>query len=780
MRKSLFILSLCLLPITTIAQDFSALWKGYFSYFNIKNVVQSDTKIYAASENTIFTYDFNTSELDEITTVNGLSGDNISVIYYSTDYRLLLVGYENGLIEVVLDNDDDVLTLVDIIDKVTIPPTAKRINHFNEIGNLVYISTDFGISTFNLERLEFGDSFFIGNQGAFVTVNQTTVLEDTIYAACANGSGIRKADINDPNLIDFNNWQTIVGSSYNGIQSIGSNVFTIRNDNSLFQINNDVLTEVFSYNSPVQEITSAENSLIITTRDNVFVYDAAFNLTGQFDRSDTLDTNFTSATLNGDFIYIGTSDFGVLKSSIATPSVFEEIRPNGPLLNTPFRITPAFNKVWVTFGEYTAQLNPFPLNERGYSVLENNTWTNTPYEDVFEAKVLNSVAVNPFNVNQVFISSFFSGLLEVNDGVPSQLFDTTNSQLESLVLPNPNAIDIRVGHSQFDEDGLLWTVSSKISRPLKSYDPSNGQWRHYDFSEIIEDALNDNNGFYNFEIAPDGTIFISSRNKGLFGFKLNNGNPILKSITDEDVDFPSVVIRTVALDNRNQLWIGTPRGLRVMFNTANFFEDDVEVSAIIIEEDGVAQELLFEQSIADIEVDGSNNKWIATFDSGLFYLSSDGQQTIFHFTKENSPLPSNTIVDVEVDQSNGEVYIATENGLVSFKTGSSSPTEDFSKSHAYPNPVRPGFNIVEERVKITDLPRNVNIKITDIEGNLVAEAQSRTNQRYNGFNLEIDGGTAFWNGKNLANNIVASGVYLIMLADLDSFETKVVKLMVVR
>jgi hypothetical protein len=126
------------------------------------------------------------------------------------------------------------------------------------------------------------------------------------------------------------------------------------------------------------------------------------------------------------------------------------------------------------------------------------------------------------------------------------------------------------------------------------------------------------------------------------------------------------------------------------------------------------------------------------------------------------------------------VYIGTERGLVSFKSGSTITREDFSRAHAYPNPVRPGFDIVEDKVKITDLPENVNIKITDIEGNLVAEAQSRTNQRFRGFNLEIDGGTAYWNGKNLANNIVASGVYLVMLSDLDSFETRAIKLMVVR
>jgi hypothetical protein len=88
--------------------------------------------------------------------------------------------------------------------------------------------------------------------------------------------------------------------------------------------------------------------------------------------------------------------------------------------------------------------------------------------------------------------------------------------------------------------------------------------------------------------------------------------------------------------------------------------------------------------------------------------------------------------------------------------------------------------MVDEKIKIKGISENVNIKITDIEGNLVAEGQSKNNLRYNGYNLEIDGGTAYWNGKNLANNTVASGVYLIMLSDLDTFETNVLKLMVVR
>ena len=135
---------------------------------------------------------------------------------------------------------------------------------------------------------------------------------------------------------------------------------------------------------------------------------------------------------------------------------------------------------------------------------------------------------------------------------------------------------------------------------------------------------------------------------------------------------------------------------------------------------------------------------------------------------------------MSIDDTNGKIYIATDKGLVSFKSEGSKPKSDLQNAYVYPNPVRPSFKINEERVKIKDISENVNIKITDIEGNLVAEAQSNTNLRYKGYNLEIDGGTAFWNGKNLANNTVSSGVYLVFLSDLDTLDTKVLKLMVVR
>lgn len=782
MLRRFVVLIICCIPLLQFGQDFSALWEGHFSYNNIKDVVKGNNKIYAAAENVIFSIDIQTNELNELTTVNGLSGEAISTIYYSDVYELLIIGYENGLIEIAFENDENILTVVDIIDKPTIPPTDKRINHFDAFENDVYISTNYGISVFNLERLEFGDTYFIGNLGSQTRVNQTTIIGDYIYAACLDGSGLRKAQVSSSNLIDYQNWQTVSNGDFLSVQSVENQLYTIRTNRRLYQVVNDVLTELFQFADVPVDVRATSDTLLVTTRNSSFVYDSNFNLISQANVNSAFDTDFTSAITDSEFIYIGTTDFGVLKTLMSNPVEYEEVHPEGPLLNIPFSIQAGQNDLWVTFGEHTGRFNPYPLNNRGISHFKENEWINTQYKEVLEAKCLNTISINPLNNNQVFISSFFNGLLEINEEIPSVLYNSTNSELESLIIPsNPNYIDIRVGASVFDSDGVLWTLTSRVERALKSFNPTSNQWSSYSFKSIIDNALDDDLGFGDIVIGNDKTKWIGSYNHGLLAFNENNNTLLLKNVSEDEENMPSKRVRALAIDKRNQLWIGTERGLRVLYNTTNFFtEENIRVEEIIIEEGGIAKELLFEQYVSDIEVDGSNNKWVGTIDSGIFYFSSDGQKTIFHFTKDNSPLPSNTINDISLDDSNGIVYIATNKGLVSFRSGGSSPLSDLESAYAYPNPVRPSFNIVDEKVKIKDISENVNIKITDIEGNLVAEAQSRNNLRYRGYNLEIDGGTAYWNGKNLANHVVASGVYLVMLSDLDTFETKVLKLMVVR
>lgn len=791
-RYILVLFTVVLIVLPTGAQDFSALWADHFSYYNIIDVTKSDSKIYAASENAIFSYDINTNETETITTVQGLSGDLISTIEYSLDNQLLLIGYQTGLIEIYFESDQSILTIVDILEKESIDPTIKNINDFNEHEGLVYVATDFGISVYDINRLEFGDTYFIGNNNTQIPVEKTSVFSETIYAACNSGSGIRKGALSNPNLVDSNQWQTITSGSFISVESIDNNLYALSTNRTLSTIVNDILNPVLIFDILPLDSEVSDNQLLYTTRDNIFIYDALANLVTQVNQTQDFQTQYSSAITFGSDIYIGTNSFGVLKTSASNLQLFEEIRPDGPLFNAAFKIQAFRGGVWVSFGEYDSFFNPYPLTSRGLSVLVEDTWTNIPFDEVFGATDLNSISINPLNTNQVFVSSFIDGILEINDFIPTSLFDNTNSSLKSLILAgNPDYIDIRVGASKFDEDGKLWSITSRVDDALNSYMPSTGNWQSYSFSDIIENPLNDERGFTDLEIDNNtGTKWIGSEFNGLIAYNETFSNPI-KKIDSPESGLPRRYVSALELDNSGQLWIGTSSGLRVLFNTSEFFEEeDIRVEPIIFIENGLARELLESQTITDIEVDGSNNKWIGTFDSGVFYFTPNGQSTIYHFTKDNSPLPSNAINDISIDESNGTVYFATPNGLVSFKAGGSSPVDELKDAYAYPNPVRPEYNIlgsndlndINKGVKIVGLTENVNVKITDVEGNLVAEAQSRINRRNSNIrnNFAIDGGTGIWNGKNLANNVVASGVYLIIISDLDSFESKILKLLIIR
>ena len=786
--KTPFLILFCLLSFTASlwGQNYGAFWTGHFSYLNINKVVDADDKFYAASENALFSYDLQTNQLSTITTINGLSGELISTLHYSNEYQLLLIGYENGLIEVYTESDQEILKVVDIINKVTIPSSQKKINHFNEFNSLVYIATDYGISVYDLEGLEFGDTYYIGDGGAQISVSQTAILNNEIFAACSASSGIKSASLSNSNLTDFQLWNSIAGGGFKAITVFDTSLYAVNSANKIFEISGANFIPLFDYPQDVAELNASNNSLLVTTNSKVYQYELGFNLTNVYSTTSEFDTSFVAALKMDEVVYIGTTDYGVLKSNPLASSDYDEIHPIGPLKNEAFSLSHGYGNLWVSYGDYSIFFNPSPNKSYGISNYVDENWVNTTYDSIQQTTArtvlnLNTISINPLSPNQVFISSFANGLLDFKKEESITLLDDSNSSLESLVLPgSPNFKSIRISGSTFDREGNLWVLNSKVDNALKKLNPASSSWTSFDFSAIISDPISEELGFSEVVIGPDQTKWIGSYSKGLIGF--NESGMMLKNISDEDVaNLPTSAIKSLALDKNNVLWIGTYRGLRVLYNTSNFFSEDmVRTESIVILEEGLPKELLAQQFITDIKVDGSNNKWISTADAGVFYLSSSGQKTIYHFTKYNSPLPSNAVNDMALDSDNGVVYFGTNRGLVAFKTGGSSTSSSLKDVYIYPNPVRPGFNMIEDKIKIKNISENLNIKITDIEGNLVAEAQSNVNLRYKGYNLEIDGGTAYWNGKNLANNTVASGVYVVLFSDFDNFETKVSKIMIIR
>ena len=774
--KFIAILLFSLLSITVcISQN----WNGHYSYHNSIDTSTGNGKIFTASENAIYIYSTQDDQLSIITTIDGLSGDFISNIYYSTNFNKLIIGYENGLIQIVDFNNDNILTIYDIIEKTTIPPNKKKINEFTEVDNIIYISTDYGVSLYDLNSLEFGDSLFIGEGGTQQQVNQTIINDNFLYAVLPDFGGIKRVNL-DLDIINYQNWELVYSGDFDFILNIDDS-FVFTNENNVFFNENGTFSQVISLSQTIKKIVINEGKIIITSEDKIFIYDTNFNLINSSIISSNFNTNFNSSELYNNYIYVATSSKGLLKININNIQQNYSILPAGPLDNNVFSISSLYGSLWATFGDYTSTYNPYPLARKGVSHWSDEYWNNINYDSIPENAVnLNNISINPFNLNNIFISSYHGGLLEISDESLS-LFDQSNSGLESLISNETNYNSVRISGSNFDDSGTLWLMNSRVDNPLKSFNLDTNQWSSYDFTQIIPDGFNDELGFSDIVIGSNGTKWIGGLNSGLIGFNENAGNPLLKRINDNDVgNLPSPYVKSLAMDNNNHLWIGTIKGLRVLYNTSNFFDANVSTQQIVIEEDGIYKELLEQQFISDIKVDGSNNKWVGTIGSGLFYFSQNGQQTIYHFTKNNSPLPSNNINDIALDFVNGLVFIATDKGLVSFDSGGSTTSSTLNESYVYPNPVRPSFNMNIEKIKISGITEDINIKITDISGNLVAEANSNVNNRYNGFNLEIDGGIAYWNGKNLANNSVSSGVYIVMLSDLDSYDTKILKIMIIR
>jgi hypothetical protein len=750
------------------AQNFENLWTGYFSFVSVKSITQGNDKIYGASENAIFTYDLSTKEIATISTINGLSGELISTIYYSESNNLLVIGYENGLIEIVIDDEENILSVVDILDKPTIPPDRKRINHFSEYNGKLYIATQFGISVYDLAALEFGDTYFIGDLGAQINITQTTIQEPYIFAATSQ-HGIRRALVEDDNLIDFQNWTTIVNGGFNGLQTLQNDLYVLNTVNSVFRMTADgILSNLANFSSNVLDFKSNNNLLTITTTNTIQAYSEDFVLEASVNSMPGLTYELQSGYAFNNYFYLGTTAIGMYEVPFGSNSG-EQILPDGPILNKSFAIDASPGQLWTVFGEVSTDYNPFPLNYRGISNLRDGAWTNIAYDElsaIFGGKPINDlvkVTINPNNPNETYISSFHKGLIKIEDQTPVFLFDQSNSSLEyPPFFPNAD-MGVRLYGSDFDRQGNLWFLQSRYNNGLIKLSPG-GQFQKIDITGVIdgegEQALTQ------LAVSREGNIFFGAAQSGLIGYNPNNNrfNRIVEG--EGNGNIPRSSVRSLAFDNQNRLWIGTPRGLRVLFNVGGFFEDGAEIEAqpIIILEDGVPQELLFELFITDIEVDGSNNKWIATATSGVFYLSSNGQETILRFTKDNSPLPSNNVQDIAIDSFSGKVYFATINGLVAFNGTSTAPRDNLDEVYAYPNPVRPEFT---GNVTIDGLTAEANVKITDIEGNLVFEQTS-------------EGGSVLWDTTAFGKYKVASGVYLVLITTEDAIETKVTKIMVVR
>ncbi|RYD89888.1 MAG: T9SS type A sorting domain-containing protein, partial [Sphingobacteriales bacterium] len=228
--------------------------------------------------------------------------------------------------------------------------------------------------------------------------------------------------------------------------------------------------------------------------------------------------------------------------------------------------------------------------------------------------------------------------------------------------------------------------------------------------------------------------------------------------TTSNNKLPGAQVNSVTKDLNGAIWVGTINGVAAYSSPSQIMSPNYNIDPRPrIDE----RYLLENQIVLDIAVDGGNRKWIAT-ETGLWLFNESGNEMLQHFTAENSPLPSNKVTKLAINQQNGELFIATEQGLVSYREGATMAETTNTCNGVFPNPVRPGFT---GTVGISGVPANATVKITDLAGVLVLE-------------VKANGNTATWNLNDYNGHRVQSGVYLLLAASADGTQEYMCKVAV--
>ena len=764
-------LMILLTQILSAQTDFSSSWEDFFSYHNVKDFLVNEHNIYAIADNAAFVYDMSTGLTQKISSVNGLSGKETTSLYYSDAGQQFIIGYKSGLIEII-DNRGNI-TVANDIERLAVTG-RKMINHITEYEGMLYLSTPFGIVTYDIENLNFADTFYIDVNSQPVFVNQTTIVGETIFAATEKG--IYSADINDPNLIDSNRWLQPEGEligSFRAIATFRNRVVTCKGRELFEIINFSELRNIDYFNSTIVSLRANDNHLCISMAKKALVMDSGWETIYQVVPNEVYDFSLTTALTKGQEIFLGTKEHGVLRQEFYS-NLFRKIHPQGPQSNKVFSIAVKNSQLWVVYGGYDLAYAP-QGKTLGYdhfngTVLNENPWKNFLYDQAYPAKDLVHITFDHKDDNKVYLSSWGSGILVVENDQPTVLWDDKNSGLENLYPDGSGLKSIRINGTSFDNRGNLWVANAWVSNKIKKYD-TNGNWSGYDLSSILTNpAL----GLNELVIDKGGSIWIGSRRNGALVF--NESGSKKRALTTEATkgSLPDLNVRTLAVDRNNKVWLGTQKGLVTLNDPQGLFDSDLyDAQPVIIDDNGVPARLLGDQPVNSIAIDGADNKWFGTDTGGVIATDPSGNKTLYNFNKDNSPLPSNRILKIDVDQSTGRVFMATDHGIVAFDSKVAPYGKELDEVYAFPNPARKEHDqiIIDGRYG-TGIPQGTNVKILDSSGRLVYETNVDIGQ-------ERLGGRIIWNKTNLRGAKVASGIYIVLLTSPDNSEKASTKIAVI-
>jgi len=498
----------------------------------------------------------------------------------------------------------------------------------------------------------------------------------------------------------------------------------------------------------VSDIISAGDSLIILSEDIIYIYKNGGAL-----QLYSSPHSLNRLSLNQQFGIAGASNNGILILDLENSPEF--LIPNGPAANQFPSISVDGNGVlWSASGKDGTGVGFYTFDKEMWANYNVENTPQIPHNDIYT--VFNS------SDNTAYLGTWGYGFVR-KDGNLFESFNTANSGMQGIPI-NPNFLVI-TGFTT-DSRNNTWILNHYAAdRKTLSMLTPDSTWYHFQIPAEQNRTLDLH---FNLDIDPYDTKWFNSDDPSKRGLYYFNEMKTYDDPNDDRSGFitsadglNSNEIRSIVVDRRGDVWIGTGLGVNVLSQTntitsAPSNDPSLRMSSIFA---------LRQQSINDIAVDPLNQKWVAT-NQGLLFVNSDGSRLLAAYDSKNSPILSDRITSVAIDENAGIVYVGTEKGVTSFQTPFTKPKEAFDELFIYPNPyvVTDGNNFLT----IDGLVRDSDIKILTIDGKLITEFSSP------------GGGKASWDGRDDNGNLINSGVYIVVAFDSEGSNTITGKVAVFR
>ncbi len=783
MRTLFFILSFFAASNIAISQVQQGSWRALLNYSEALDVDALGDEIYVATKNAIFVYNKTDNGIERITRINGLSDIGIVMLKAVPGLNTMIVGYENGNIDLIRNR---VITNVPDLRNSSIQGN-KTIRHATIGPEFVYLSTGIGVLAFDVERREIRNTYRIV-AAENLSINQTALNGNELYAATSEGLYVGSIDTD---LTIFNNWEIDLG-----IPDPFGNVAHCEAPGAVIAINqsgipqpglyirNEAGTwELLQESSDIGSLTVTPAGLILTTTFAIQARDVnTLDITQNFlnYNGETARPSSAYGEANG-LLWIADINRGLVRRE--KNGAVQFIAPDGPGTNNCFQLTFERNELWVASGgtDRPGLWGNLDRNN-GFYQYKNDRWTNyttqsLPFLEEEPFRDITDIHRFAENEERILVSSWYSGVMEMRNGEVINHFTTENSSLKTWAgRSRPDGKDF-IGSIGFqeDEDGNVWMLTTRNDNPLSVYQ-ADGTWRSmmpFIPSEAgTSAAISPTSSATHMIINQQGHHWILVNREGVVVFDPGDdlSDPTQRrarkfTASSGGGGLPSNEVYCIAEDLDGIIWVGTNDGIGVFFSPFDAFsENPSDARPILVEQGGIFQPLFENQPISVITVDGANRKWVGTYGSGVFLMSADGTEQLRNFTTTNSPLLSNRINDIAIDPETGEVYIATEEGLMVYGGDASQGSFQNECTTVFPNPVRETY---DGPISITGLVRDSEVRITDVRGNLVASVVS-------------NGGTAVWDGRNQNRERVATGVYFALSSDREGTTSCVSKILVIK